>query len=43
MKSLPDGSMPYTGVSDCFVKTIRRENLIGLWVWLFVYFSRVAP
>lgn len=43
MKSLPDGSMPYLGVIDCFMKTIQREKLIGLWVGLFVYFSRVAP
>lgn len=43
MKSLPDGSMPYQGVIDCFIKSIKREKLIGLWVGLFVYFSRVAP
>ncbi|CAD8127261.1 unnamed protein product [Paramecium sonneborni] len=43
MKCLGDGSMPYTGVMDCFVKTIKREKLLGLWVGLFVYFSRVAP
>ncbi|CAD8133176.1 unnamed protein product [Paramecium pentaurelia] len=43
MKSLPDGSMPYQGVIDCFMKSIKREKFIGLWVGLFVYFSRVAP
>ncbi|CAD8108389.1 unnamed protein product [Paramecium sonneborni] len=42
MKCLGDGSMPYSGVIDCFIKTIKREKLLGLWVGLFVYFSRVA-
>jgi len=43
MKAGPDGSLPYTGVADCFKKSIAREGFLRLWAGIPVYYSRVAP
>ncbi|CAD8135842.1 unnamed protein product [Paramecium pentaurelia] len=43
MKLQTNGKYPYSGVADCFLKTIQREKITGLWVGLPVYFARVAP
>lgn len=42
-KELPDGSLPYRSLTDCFLKTIRREGILGLWSGLRVYFFSVTP
>ena len=43
MNKLPNGSYPYSGVSDCLFKSIRREGFFGLWVGYPTYYFRVAP
>lgn len=43
MKKLPDGSVPYDGVFDCFRKTFRREGLSGFWSGYTTFYFRVAP
>lgn len=42
-KKLPDGSMPYDGVADCFRKTYKREGLAGFWSGYTTFYFRVAP
>ncbi len=42
-KELPDGSLPYKGLRDCFAKTIKREGVLGLWSGLRIYFFSVVP
>jgi solute carrier family 25 oxoglutarate transporter 11 len=44
-KMKPDalGRMPYKGITDCFVKSIRREGLGKLWVGSVPYYLRTAP
>jgi solute carrier family 25 oxoglutarate transporter 11 len=37
------GLMPYKNIGDCFVKTIQREGVFGLWVGLPVFYTRVGP
>ena len=43
MKAGPDGKMPYSGVPDCFVKSIAKEGVTGLWAGLPTYYFRVGP
>ena len=43
MKRLPDGTMPYKGILDCFQKTISREGITGPWAGYSAYYLRVAP
>lgn len=43
MKRLPDGTMPYNGVVDCFAKSVAREGVTGLWAGLPTYYFRVGP
>jgi len=43
MKAGPDGKMAYTGLLDCFVKSVARESVVGLWVGLPTYIFRVGP
>lgn len=38
-----DGKNPYSGVPDCFRKSIAREGLTGLWAGLPTYYFRVGP
>jgi solute carrier family 25 oxoglutarate transporter 11 len=44
-KMKPDalGRFPYSGITDCFVKTIRREGFTKLWVGSVPYYLRTAP
>jgi solute carrier family 25 oxoglutarate transporter 11 len=44
-KMKPDalGRLPYAGITDCFVKTIRREGLSRLWVGSVSYYLRTTP
>jgi solute carrier family 25 oxoglutarate transporter 11 len=43
MKALPDGTLPYDGMKDCFLKSIKREGVFGLWVGLPTFICRVIP
>ncbi len=38
-----NGVYPYNGVFDCFMKSIKREGVIGLWVGYPTFYFRVAP
>ena len=38
MKAGSDGKMPYSGVFDCFYKSIRNEGLLKLWVGLPTFY-----
>jgi solute carrier family 25 oxoglutarate transporter 11 len=38
-----DGKMPYSGVLDCFKKSIQKEGAARLWVGLNTFYIRVAP
>jgi len=38
-----DGKMPYSGVVDCFRKSIQKEGAARLWVGLNTFYIRVAP
>lgn len=42
-KRLPDGTIPYAGVLDCFSKTLKREGLTGFWAGYTTFYFRVAP
>lgn len=35
--------MPYKGIVDCFAKSIKNEGILGLWVGLPTFYSRIAP
>ena len=43
MKAGPDGKLPYSGVPDCFAKSIAKEGVTGLWAGLPTYYFRVGP
>lgn len=42
-KAGPDGKLPYSGVPDCFAKSIAAEGVTGLWAGLPTYYFRVGP
>jgi len=42
MKAGPDGKMPYKGIVDCFVKSVRKEGLSRLWVGFPIFYVRVG-
>ena len=42
-KAGPDGKLPYSGVPDCFAKSIAAEGITGLWAGLPTYYFRVGP
>lgn len=35
--------MPYRGVKDCFIKSLKREGFRGLWVGFPMFYMVVAP
>lgn len=43
MKPGADGKMPYTGMKDCALQTIRRQGPAGLYVGFPVYCMRICP
>eukprot|EP00808_Paulinella_micropora_P003927 g36287.t1 len=43
MKKLPTGEMPYNGVVDCFIKTVKKDGVISLWRGYTSYYFRCAP
>ena len=40
---LPDGTMPYSGILDCAMKTAAKEGVLGFWTGLPTYVVRIAP
>ena len=38
-----EGVLPYTGFINCFQKSIANEGILGLWVGLPTFYSRIAP
>ena len=38
-----NGVYPYTGMPDCFAKTLAKESATGFWVGLPTYYFRVGP
>lgn len=43
MKKNPDGTWPYKSLLDAFVKTFRREGVLGFWSGLPAFYFYVAP
>jgi len=43
MKPLPDHSLPYSGVADCFIKTYKTEGIVGFYKGFFPNFARLGP
>ena len=43
MKANEQGVLPYKGVIDCFIKTIKHEGFFSLWKGLVTYYCRCAP
>ena len=39
----PQGNLPYKGFIDCFSKSIKNEGVLGMWVGLPTFYSRMAP
>ena len=42
-KANKDGRMPFSGIIDCFFKTVKLEGPLALWAGFPAYFLRVAP
>lgn len=40
---LPDGTMPYKGMADCFAKTVAEGGPLKLWTGFPTYYVRIAP
>lgn len=40
---LPDGTLPYKGTLDCFVKTVAEGGPLKLWTGFPTYYVRIAP
>ena len=43
MKPDENGVKPYSGLLDCFTKSVAAEGFFGLWVGLPTYIIRIAP
>ena len=39
----PDGKMPYKGIADCFLKSIRREGFLRLWAGFLPVAANLGP
>jgi len=39
----PDGTVPYKGMVDCFVKVAKNEGLLRFYRGFWTYFVRIAP
>lgn len=42
MKKLPDGTYPYRGLADCFMKSVKKEGILGLWTGFPVFYIRIG-
>lgn len=38
-----DGKYPYNGFSDCVLKSVKKEGMLGLYAGFSVYVARVGP
>ena len=43
MQPGPDGKMPYTGMVDCAIKTIKTKGPLGLYTGFPTYYVRIGP
>ena len=43
MQPKPDGTMPYSGMVDCFVKTVSEHGPLRLYTGFPTYYIRIAP
>lgn len=43
MSKLPDGTFPYKGMIDCFMKTVKNEGPFRLWVGFPTFYIRIGP
>jgi len=43
MQKLPDGTFPYKGMIDCFLKSISNEGPTKLWVGFPTFYVRIGP
>ena len=43
MKALPDGTLPYRGIIDCALKTVKKEGPLGFYTGFPTYYFRIAP
>jgi len=43
MKPDAQGKLPYSGITECFRKSIASEGVAGLWVGFPTYYFRIAP
>jgi solute carrier family 25 (mitochondrial oxoglutarate transporter), member 11 len=43
MKPDAQGKLAYSGIVDCFTKSIKNEGVTGLWVGFPTYYFRIAP
>lgn len=39
----PDGKFPYSGLSDCAIKSIKNEGILRLWAGLPTFLFRITP
>ena len=42
-RAAPDGALQYTGMFDCFAKSVRAEGITCLWKGFFPSYARVGP
>ncbi len=43
MQKLPDGTYPYKGMIDCFLKSVQKEGVSRLWVGFPTFYVRIGP
>lgn len=43
MSKLPDGTYPYKGMLDCFLKSVSKEGPTKLWVGFPTFYVRIGP
>jgi solute carrier family 25 oxoglutarate transporter 11 len=43
MQKAPDGSYPYKGMIDCFLKSVQKEGVSKLWVGFPTFYVRIGP
>lgn len=43
MVKRPDGTFPYSGITDCFIKSVKNEGVTKLWVGFPTFYFRIAP
>lgn len=43
MKKDPNGAYPYSGIVDCFSKSVSRGGVTSLWAGFPTFYFRIAP